>query len=175
MNFKSASRPYSKLLSDWEFRHRIVRESSRGNQKVATVTRLEATAITNELRRPRSSNSNAINTSVNSASDFLGEEIGFFYLIQLEPEHDPKRFKVGFTTELQERLRKHLCSAPFAKYVKHWPCRRGWERTATDCITNRCDHLREEVYRASSLVDVIGIAERFFTLMPTLAPDSVEN
>ena len=151
------------------------RESTRGNQKVATVTRLEAIAITNELRQARSSGSVGIKTSLNSAGDFLNNEIGFYYLIQLEPEHDPKRFKVGFTTELQGRLRKHLCSAPFAKYVKHWPCRRGWERTATDCITDKCEHLREEVYRALSIEDVIILAERFFTLMPDLQQNSMDS
>ena len=31
---------------------------------------------------------------------------GVFYLIQLEPEHDPCRFKVGFTTNIEERLRR---------------------------------------------------------------------
>jgi len=151
------------------------RESSRGNQKVATVTRTEAKAITNELRPSRLSDSVGINAPDNSAGDFLNDEIGSYYLIQLEPEHDPKRFKVGFTTELQGRLRKHLCSAPFAKYVKHWPCRRGWERTATDCITDKCERLREEVYRASSLDDVIGVAEQFFALMPDLSQHSTKD
>jgi hypothetical protein len=141
---------------------------------VATVTRLEATAITYELKQAHSSDSIGINAPLNSVSDFLNDEIGFYFLIQLEPEHDPRRFKVGFTTELQGRLRKHLCSAPFAKYVKHWPCHRGWERTATDCITDKCEHLREEVYRALSIDDVIGVAERFFTLMPDLSQNSTE-
>jgi hypothetical protein len=150
------------------------RESARGNQKVATVTRLEATAITNELRQSRSSDSVGVSAPLNLAADFLNDEIGFYYLIQLEPEHGPKRFKVGFTTELQGRLRKHLCSAPFAKYVKHWLCRRGWERTATDCITDKSEHLREEVYRASSIDDVIGVAARFFALMPDLSQNSTE-
>lgn len=151
------------------------REFSRGNQKVATVTRLEAIAIKNELRQSRSSDSVGIKAALSSGGDFHNDEIGFYYLIQLEPEHDPKRFKVDFTTELQERLRKHLCSAPFAKYVKYWPCRCGWEQTVTDCITDECEHLREEVYRASPLDHVIGIAERFFALMPNLSQSSAEN
>ena len=38
-----------------------------------------------------------------------------FYLVLLEPEHDPGRFKVGFTTNINERMRSHKTAAPFAK------------------------------------------------------------
>jgi hypothetical protein len=51
-------------------------------------------------------------------------DVGVFYLLSLEPECDPTRFKVGFTNDLDERLRTHRCSAPFATVVKIWPCRR---------------------------------------------------
>jgi hypothetical protein len=44
-----------------------------------------------------------------------------FYLIQLERDYDPGRFKVGFTTELEGRLQKHRCSARFAQCLKSWP------------------------------------------------------
>jgi hypothetical protein len=46
---------------------------------------------------------------------YVLDEASLFYLLQLEPEHDQGRSKVGFTTELEGRLRKHRCSAPFAK------------------------------------------------------------
>lgn len=46
---------------------------------------------------------------------------GVFYLIQLEPELDPGRFKLGFATNIAERLRAHKCSAPFAKVIDTWP------------------------------------------------------
>jgi hypothetical protein len=95
-------------------------------------------------------------------------DVGYFYLIQLEPEYDPFRFKVGFTTDLTGRLRHHRCSAPFAEYLKNWPCRRTWERAAIDCTTVNTEQLHTEVFRCASLEAVLARAEQFFATMPTL-------
>ena len=60
------------------------------------------------------------------------EEQGVFYLLLLETEHDPSRFKVGFEISLSERLRALRCSAPLLEVVKTWPCKSLWERTAIE-------------------------------------------
>jgi hypothetical protein len=86
------------------------------------------------------------------------------------------RFKVGFTMELDGRLQKHRCSAPFAAYVKQWPCLRAWERTAIDCVTAACEQLHTEVFRARDLDEIVGRADRFFALMPTVRlPDDDDD
>ena len=96
-------------------------------------------------------------------------DIGVFYLLHLEPEHDPNRFKVGFASNLDERLRQHRCSAPLAQIVKTWPCRRLWEKTAIACVTEGCDQLHTEVFRASSLAAVEAKCSQFFALMPLVS------
>ena len=156
-----------KVLKRLGIQPRQRRESSRGNQLIATVTLAEAAAIRNALRRTGTSLADA--TDVSDASPvFIAEEVGVFYVIQLEPDHDPSRFKVGFTAELEGRLRKHRCSAPFAQPIKSWPCRRTWERAAIDCITQECEQLHTEVFRAASITDVVSRADSFFALMPAL-------
>ncbi|MBE9152868.1 GIY-YIG nuclease family protein [Cyanobium sp. LEGE 06113] len=100
---------------------------------------------------------------------------GFFYVIQLEPEHDPGRFKVGFAVSIPERLRSHRCSAPFAVVIKSWPCKRVWERTAIDCVTVECDQLHTEVFRTEDLDAVIGKCEQFFGLMPTFENGTLDG
>ncbi len=95
-------------------------------------------------------------------------ESGVFYLIQLEPEFDPNRFKVGFAANMPERLRQLRCSAPFATVIRTWPCRRLWEKTAIDSVTAGCERLHTEVFRATSLEEVAARCERFFAVMPTL-------
>ena len=137
------------------------RESARGNQKIKTVSVKEAELIQSELRR--SARSGAQDTL---PAPFIDER-GVFYVIQLEPEHDPRRVKVGFG-DLDERFRKHRCSAPFASIVKSWPCRRTWERAAIDCITDGFEQLGDEVFRTTSLDDIVTRADRFFNLMPAL-------
>jgi len=141
------------------------KESARGGQKVATITQAEATFIRNELRRTRSFAADDQNVSSPAP---LTDEVGVFYVIQLEPNHDSGRFKVGFTTDLDDRIRKHRCSAPFAQCLKNWPCRRTWERAAIDSVTNGCECLHTEVFRTTSINDVIGRSNEFFKLMPAL-------
>ena len=93
-------------------------------------------------------------------------EFGVFYLIRLEPEIDPGRFKVGFAASMPERLRQLRCSAPFASVVQTWPCRRLWEKTAIDSVAAGCEKLHTEVFRAGSLDEIIARCERFFAIMP---------
>lgn len=99
-------------------------------------------------------------------AEYVPVEAGVFYLIQLEPEHDPGRLKVGFAVTISERLRSHRCSAPFAALVKKWPCRRVWERTAIDCVTAGCEQLHTEVFRTGDLAAVVARCDQFFSMMP---------
>jgi hypothetical protein len=69
---------------------------------------------------------------------------GLFYLIQLEPDHDPGRFKVGFASNMAERLRDHRCSAPFAEVLETWPCHKLWEKTAIVCVTQSCEKVHTD-------------------------------
>lgn len=120
----------------------------------------------------------AVASSRNFQNDQEGEEtgipdaalydIGVFYLLCLEPEHDPNGFKVGFASNLTERLRQLRCSAPYTQVLKTWPCRRLWEKTAIECVTDGCERLHTEVFRADSLETVEERCARFFALMPQL-------
>ena len=95
-------------------------------------------------------------------------EIGVFYLLILEPEHDPGRFKVGFAVNLSERLQKHRCAAPLLQVVKAWPCKRLWERTAMDAVTVGCQRIHTEVFRTDSIAAVTDRCDRFFAAMPSM-------
>lgn len=150
------------------------REPGRKNQNVATVSQGEAAAIRAEIER--SSTAPSADSSVPATiGAFYSDDVGFFYLIQLEPEHDPGRFKLGFTMDLDGRLRKHRCSAPFAQYLETWPCRRAWERAAIDCITSGSQQLHTEVFRAASVDEVRALAKGFFSMMPALKVDGNDD
>ncbi|WKN41846.1 hypothetical protein [Tunicatimonas pelagia] len=93
---------------------------------------------------------------------------GVFYLVQLEPEFDPGRFKLGFATNIAERLRSHKCSAPFAKIIETWPAHTLWERTAIDSVTRGCEKLYTEVFRTDNIEKIKIRCNEFFALMPNL-------
>jgi len=151
------------------------REPSRGNQNVATVSPSEALAIRAEIAKPSEPPGAQGGSPRGASAVFYSDDVGFFYLIQLEPEHDPGRFKVGFTMDLEGRLQKHRCSAPFAKYLHTWPCRRAWERAAIDCATKDCGQLHTEVFRADQLEHVAARSQSFFAMMPGLEGESGDN
>lgn len=111
----------------------------------------------------------SVSTKLNSENaNYDYNEMGTFYLIQLEPEHDPKRYKVGFASNIQERLRFFKCSAPFSKVIKLWPCKRLWEKTAIDCVTINSERLYTEVFRANDLDEIVKMVDKFFQIMPNL-------
>ena len=134
---------------------------SRG-QMISYITENEANKVLEVIAAGKNANDQG---EANVAEAAL-YDVGVFYLIQLEPEHDPGRFKVGFAGKLNERLRQHRCSAPFAEVLKTWPCRRLWEKTAIECVTDGCEQLHTEVFRAESIENVQNKCEEFFCLMP---------
>lgn len=147
-------------------------EKSRGGdqnrgQTISYITEREAQMVLDALASTMSARVTAEGESM-SVPEAALYDIGVFYLLSLEPEHDPTRFKVGFASNLNERLRQHRCSAPFAEVVKTWPCRRLWEKTAIECVTDGCEQLHTEVFRAQSVDAVEAKCNQFFQLMPQL-------
>lgn len=53
------------------------------------------------------------------------DRYGSFYIIQLVPEALPKRVKIGFAENIEQRLTEHHTAAPTAKLLKSWPCKRS--------------------------------------------------
>ena len=138
--------------------------SENRGQVISFITEDEAGQVLEAIAAGKSSSSTNDSETIEAAL----YDIGVFYLIRLEPEHDPNRFKVGFASNLNERMRQHRCSAPFAEVVETWPCRRLWEKTAIECVTQGCEQLHTEVFRAESFESVQHKCEHFFELMPNL-------
>src|SRR5262249_26034697 len=140
-------------------------------QLISVIRKAEADAVRDELRRTTSHIRDG-NSSVGD-THYFSEDSGVFYVVQLEPDYDPGRFKVGFTTDIDGRLRHHRCSAPFAQCVKTWPCHRTWERAAIDCLTIGAKQLHTEVFRVDLIQVVLERGNKFFGVMPVVseAPD----
>jgi hypothetical protein len=94
------------------------------------------------------------------------KETGEFYVIQLVPELDPRRIKLGFADDVTARLAQHRTTAPTVILVRSWPCKRSWEGTAIDCLSAGCRLILNEVYECDDLPALIERADRFFALLP---------
>lgn len=137
------------------------KDSNHRGQAIAFITLPEF----DRLRAETNASSQLLDSGNDKEGENLGTEPGEFYIMQLEPEHDPGRFKLGFG-DVAERLRSHKCSAPFAKVLGSWPCKRLWERTAIDCVSAGCERIHTEVFRTDNLERVVERCRNFFEMMP---------
>jgi hypothetical protein len=135
-----------KILKRLGIETRKLRSGKKG-QLVSYITQDEFTFLRNELP----SHDAEGDAKRNQGRIPTEAEQGVFYLVQLEPDHDPMRIKVGFAMSIFERLRALRCSAPFITVIKTWPCKTLWEKTAIECVTNGCERLHTEVFRTNSI------------------------
>jgi len=127
------------------------------NQLTLTLTAAEAEAIV--ARRTEA--------GFLDSERAVSNEHGVFYVVQLVPDLDPRRLKLGFAVDINERLSQHRTAAPTVACVRIWPCRRSWELTAIDCITRvGCRFIVNEVYEADDVDALVRRGDEFFSLMP---------
>jgi hypothetical protein len=133
------------------------RTADSGGQLALTVTSDEATYIKQKR----------------DEQGFLGstkpieKEIGSFYIIQLIPELDPKRIKLGFAEDVAQRLAQHRTSAPTAVVLKSWPCKRSWENTIIDALSAVGGKLiLNEVFEFIDIEKMLARADELFSLLP---------
>lgn len=92
---------------------------------------------------------------------------GYFYVVQLVPELDPNRVKLGFAVDTGARLDAHRTAAPTAVLLKAWRCKRSWEGAAIASITRAgCQLIANEVYQVDDLGALVEWGDAFFGLMP---------
>ena len=94
-----------KVLKRLGIESRKIRGSDNRGQRIAYITYAEAGRIKAEINTLQGISANRTESAI--------PELGVFYVVQLEPDHDPGRFKVGFASNMAERLRTHRYSALF--------------------------------------------------------------
>lgn len=133
------------------------RTPDSGNQLTLTITAEEAEKI---LKHRTEQGFTEQGKAVES-------EAGMFYVIQLVPELDPRRIKLGFTIGLNDRLVQHQTAAPTAKVLKSWPFKRSWEVTVMDCLSSvACRHILNEVFECDDLDNLVRRGDEFFRILP---------
>lgn len=133
------------------------RTPDSGNQLTLTVTEEEARTIIH--RRAEQ--------GFLAHGKIVSADTGHFYIIQLVPELDPHRIKLGFAADVAERLAQHRTAAPTARLLRAWPCKRTWELTAMDALTGEgCRFILNEVFEVDDLEAIAKRGDAFFALLP---------
>lgn len=96
-----------------------------------------------------------------------GMDAGVVYVIQLVPDLDPRRIKVGFSRDMAGNLKYLRAGAPTAVLLQAWPCRPGWAPAAFDCLTGGCRAVRDGVFDSDDLAGCVRRGDAFFALLPT--------
>lgn len=95
------------------------------------------------------------------------ETVGVFYVVQVVPELDPNRVKLGFADDANMRLAQHRTAAPTATILKTWPCKRSWEFTVIDSLSAAgCKLILNEVYECCNLARLLAHGDQLFGLLP---------
>jgi hypothetical protein len=133
------------------------RTPDSGSQLTLCVTSAEADEITSQRQ-----DKGFLASTVVAISD-----VGVFYVIQLVPDLDPKRLKLGFAESLEQRLSQHRTAAPTARVLRAWPCKRPWELTAIDALTREgCRLILNEVFKCDNPDTLIKRGDAFFNMLP---------
>ncbi len=154
---RSHARRYVLKLG-YSFHKRCTPDS--GGQLTLCVTDVEAKEIVAQREEM-----GFIGSTVVAISD-----VGVFYVIQLVPDLDPRRLKLGFAESLEQRLSQHRTAAPTARVLRAWPCKRSWEPTVIDALTrNGCRLILNEVFECDEPEALVKRGDAFFSMLP--APD----
>ena len=95
--------------------------------------------------------------------------IGVFYVVQIMPDADPSRIKLGYASDAARRLASYRTVSPTAAIMRVWPCRASWERAAIDSLSaEHCTVVGGEVYQCSDIEGLLQRGNAFFSLMPSL-------
>jgi hypothetical protein len=90
---------------------------------------------------------------------------GTFYVIQLEPDLNSGRVKLGWSSNVGYRLRAHQTVAPLAVLRMGWTCDRSWERDAIRYVTREdCTRLSAEVFDVRNLAGLLKAGGEFFSV-----------
>jgi hypothetical protein len=152
---RSHARRYVMKLG-YSFHKRRTRDS--GSQLTLCVTCVEADQIAAQRR-----DKGFLASTMVAASD-----VGVFYVIQLVPDLDPRRPKLGFAESLEQRLSQHRTAAPTAHVLRVWPCKRTWELTAIDALTcEGCRLILNEVFECDDPERLAMRGDAFFCMLPS--------
>jgi hypothetical protein len=144
----------------FQLHHRRLADSA--NQKAACLTEDDAELFL--AMRREAGHQPGVKRSVENPS---AQDAGSFYVIALAPGCNSD-LKLGFSESAERRLSEHRTAAPRAVLLGSWPCRRGWEQTAIECITAEgCTYLGGECFNFSDPAGAVTKAEAFFALMPS--------
>lgn len=112
--------------------------------------------------------------AIRKASGFNNTELvqlanGYFYVVQVVPDLDQRRVKLGYAADVDNRMTAYRTLSPTVALVKAWPCKPSWERAAMDSLTRiECEQIGVEVYQCENIDSLISRGNEFFGLMPML-------
>lgn len=133
------------------------RTADSGRQLTLCVTEFEAGEIA----------AHRANQGFTASTVVVVSDVGVFYVIQLVPELDPRRLKLGFAESLEQKLAQHRTAAATARVFQAWPCKRSWELTAIDALTAvGCRLILNEVFECDDPDALIQRGEAFFRMLP---------
>jgi DNA-binding MarR family transcriptional regulator len=85
-----------------------------------------------------------------------------FYCVELHPGH----YKIGWTSDIEQRLKAHRTTNPNLRRVKSWPCKREQDAEATRYAMTfqGLQKLGPETFRTRDIESVVNYLDQFFNM-----------
>lgn len=140
--------PVSKILQEYNTDWRVIKRWAKKNECKFYETKSEKGGRNNYSVKKE---------DYTKLSKYLIEikDDGFFYMIQLIPEIDPNRIKLGFSKCLSNRILQHKCTCPNAKIIKKWKCKKDNEVPVINEVSkNNCNRLYTDINNKKTITEV---------------------
>ena len=158
-----------KWLLDHGFEFATVRSAESHGQRTLALREEQIVAAV-ALRRQQGFQINGQTPSSSETQAVMPEsESGWFYIVQLVPELDSRRVKLGFSRNCKLRMDDYRTACPTASLLASWPCKASWETAAIASVTrDDCERIGEEVFQCGCVESLRKRVDEFFGLMPSL-------
>lgn len=104
------------------------------------------------------------NSGFTECKKILESSDGYFYVIKIFPEFSENRIKLGFSSDMTNRIIQHKCISPTLQLIKTWKCKRYWEPVIIDIVEKEATKkYSNEVYDFDCLEILLEKVEKFFS------------
>ncbi len=137
---------------------KFIRDKNKQNQKVVAISKKDYLTIKNYRIENGFEEKKLINYGTNN---------GIFYIIQTNPHNIPKRYKFGFTSDLDNRIRSYKSVCPNMKIIKKFKCDNIHELPLLRMVSTYGNRIGQEVYEIENINRIIKeIKEALNKLLP---------
>ncbi len=152
---KSNLSKYLKAGKYGNIKIKFIRDKTKGNQKVSIISKKDFEKIKNI----RIKDGFGVNKPIGK------ENVGFFYIVQINPDNIPNRYKCGFSNIPNQRISSYKTVCPNAKFVFKTKCDDFFEKPLLKMISKNSKQIGVEIFEIKDINKIENKIEEVLKLL----------